>query len=330
MIIPEIVLQELERQEKFDHPGQHACRFVFLTRGQEARAGGLKTSEAKLYKRLKDTPQAMDTFLKGASEAGTLNRLVARGLAQVSGLTPSDAMHVLGLQDNWHGEAARKAAEISARIKNRFGQAIADSADALCRKIKDQLTVQSCDVILRTCSAEDGIEIGAQVPPHLLAVPLSVRPGSCNSIFRLTGLWLALELPLQPTIQLLGNALQRSVWFPGDADVANAIGAVASEVRVTLSITVSSNDGGNSISVLLPSGPRMFADEEKAMETARASVESEIRDMAEKAGADNPEFEVFIETDAPEIEGSRHFVQSRITMTATGRPKLDMKRSDGH
>ena len=54
--------------------------------------------------------------------------------------------------------------------------------------------------------------------------------------------------------------------MPEDADVANAIGAVTSEVRVVRSIQVASNDGGGSLVVLLPDGPKHFADETIAID----------------------------------------------------------------
>ena len=48
---------------------------------------------------------ALMTRLEGAA----LDRLVARGLVMLAGVTPSDASHVLGRLDSWDGTAAEKA-----------------------------------------------------------------------------------------------------------------------------------------------------------------------------------------------------------------------------
>ncbi|MEM7215212.1 MAG: hydantoinase/oxoprolinase family protein [Pseudomonadota bacterium] len=319
---PELVTRELARQEKADNPGLNFCSFAFRTPGLDGQIGNMKTSELKLYNRLTEVPQPLDTFLKGASEMGTLNRLVSRGFAQLAGFTPSDAMHVLGLQDNWNADAARAAAQVFSRMKDRYGQVVANSPESLCSRVKDQLTTQSCDVILKTCSAEDGIEIGPGAS-ELIARALSRASGFVKIGISLDRPLVGLGASAGTYYPAIGERLSTECLVPADADVANAIGAVASEVRITKSITVSSNDGGNSIAVLLPSGPKMFADEEQAMEMARTSLNEEVRELSFVAGANNPEFETSVEVNAPEIEGSRHFVQAKITISATGRPKLD-------
>ena len=53
----------------------------------------------------------------------TLNALARKNLVQVSGFTPSDAGHVLGLQDNWSAEAPRQAARPPVRQRGRGGPA---------------------------------------------------------------------------------------------------------------------------------------------------------------------------------------------------------------
>jgi len=45
--------------------------------------------------------------------------------------------------------------------------------------------------------------------------------------------------------------------------------------------------------------------------------------MADEAGAQTPVFETSVDIQAPTIDGSRHFVEAVIHMTATGRPKFD-------
>lgn len=317
---PDLVREELKRQIALDNPPRTCGRFAFRAPGMESRAGALKTTEAKLFARLTGTPQPLDTFLKGSSEAGTLNKLVSRGMAHVSGLTPSDAMHVLGLQDNWDGETAQLAASIYARMKDRFGRIIATTAEELSENIKNQLTNQSCDVILKTCSSEDGVDIGPGASA-LIARALAKTSGFVKFNVSLDRPLVGLGASASTYYPAIGKRLDTECLVPEDADVANAIGAVASEVRVSKSIQLSSSDGGGSITVLMPTGPKVFANEELAIETARSTLQEVVLGLAEEAGAEEPELETTIEVDAPMIEGSRHFVQAVVTISATGRPK---------
>ncbi len=69
-------------------------------------------------------------------------------------------------------------------------------------------------------------------------------------------------------------------------------------------------------------GPQLFSDEEQALNEARSILERDILKMADEAGAVQPVLHSQLEIEAPEIEGTRYFVQAKITMTATGRPRL--------
>src|SRR5690606_2857426 len=89
----------------------------------------------------------------------TLDRLVGRGLVHICGFTPSDAMHVLGRQDQWSEEAAQLGAQLMARSRDGSGQPIAASAKDLAQLITARLTRQSAEAVLTSCLAEDGAAI---------------------------------------------------------------------------------------------------------------------------------------------------------------------------
>ncbi|KIC06546.1 hypothetical protein RA19_25370, partial [Leisingera sp. ANG-M1] len=62
---------------------------------------GLSEREAGLLARIGMHVHPLGKILRTRMEQGSLNRLVDRGLVQVSGITPSDASHVLGRVDAW-------------------------------------------------------------------------------------------------------------------------------------------------------------------------------------------------------------------------------------
>ena len=60
-----------------------------------------------------------------------MERLVARGLVMISGVTPSDASHVLGRLDAWDAVAAEKAVRLLGRRRNGAGERFATDARAV-------------------------------------------------------------------------------------------------------------------------------------------------------------------------------------------------------
>lgn len=319
---PETVTNELDRQLALDTVSALSGRFGWKIVADDARLPNLKATEEKLLAKLSAEPQALDTLLKGSAEAGTLNRLISRGLAQVSGFTPSDAMHCLGLQDNWDSEAAQKLVEILLKQKDRFGNRIAVSVEDLCRKVKEQLTRQSADVILATCMAESGVAVGPGAQ-SLINSALNGQEGFVRLSLSLDRQLVGLGASAANYYPAIGERLSSTCVVPEHADVANAIGAVAGEVRIQRSLEVTSSDGGGSFHLLLEDGPLVFNDEKKVLDAASKKLREMLESLMDEAGSDTPVFEEEVSINAPEIEGSRHFVQAKITLTATGLPKLD-------
>lgn len=318
----EMVVTALKRQAQVEYPNHLSARFAFRIAGAEKRIGVLKPTELKVFERLTNGPQPLDMILKGASEGGTLNKLVSRGFAQVSGFTPSDAMHVLGLQDNWNEEAASLAADILCKVKDRFAQPIASSPLELCENVKKQLTIQSSDVILKTCLAEDGVEIG-EGAKELILRSLDQQKGFVNFHLELDRPLVGLGASAKVYYPAIGERLASQCLVPEHADVANAIGAVAGEVRVHKTVTITSSNGGSSFQFMSGTSLTSMSDEEGAIEKVKADLKAEITIMAKEAGAQNAVFENRVNIHAPIIDGSRHFVEAIIFMSATGRPKFD-------
>ncbi len=162
-----IVVDHLVRQVKAANAGRLDGRFALLTGVPAQMASGLSKGEAELYERITTEPQPLDRLLNSVSQAATINRLVARGLVHLSGFTPSDACHVLGLQDNWNAEAARYGAILYARRKDGAGRPLCDTPEEVSHRTYDALIRRSSEVVLETVFAEDGLE-----GPETVASPL--------------------------------------------------------------------------------------------------------------------------------------------------------------
>jgi N-methylhydantoinase A/oxoprolinase/acetone carboxylase beta subunit len=316
------VIDALERQLRAPNPGRLDGRFAVRTGVPERLAAGLTGPEAKLYEAVRMAPLPLDALLTSTAQLATLNRLVSRGLVHVSGFTPSDAAHVLARQSNWDAAAARLGAELFARRRDGRGQAIAASPEAFCERVLTALTRQSAEVILETAFAEDGLDGAATVAHALVQRAVDANHGIARLTVALDrpviGLGASASLHYAGLPPLLGN----DVVIPADADVANALGAVVGQVRVTVEATLSQPQEGIFRLSVADDAPRDFGDEEKALEEAEARIRAVVSERALAAGSDTAEIDIERNVKATVIEGRRMFIEARLVATASGRPRI--------
>ncbi|WP_419907839.1 hydantoinase/oxoprolinase N-terminal domain-containing protein [Hoeflea sp.] len=317
----EPVIAALQRQIDAGYAGRLDGRFACLTGVPERFAAGLQAQEMALFKQITGRLAPLDRLLGSASQKATLDRLMARGLVHIAGFTPSDAMHVVGRQDNWNTEAARLGAQLLARRKTGAGKPVADDAGALAQMTIDRLTRQSCEVILSACLAEDGeAQIDAKRSRSV--------DRALDRVHGIVRFHLTLDRPLvglgasaasyYPDIAAM---LASDSAIPDDADVANAIGAVVGHVRSTVTVFVTAPQED----VFAVNGAGLserFTNEDAAMDRARSIAEQAASDEALAAGAEDPLVTVREHVKAPEIEGTRSLVEARVIATADGRPRI--------
>jgi N-methylhydantoinase A/oxoprolinase/acetone carboxylase beta subunit len=317
----EAVLAELDRQLRAPNPGRMDGRFAFRTGVPEQLAAGLSTAEARLHDAIAGEPLPLDRLLASTAQNATLSRLVARGLVHVSGFTPSDAAHVLGRQENWNAAAARLGAELFARKRDGRGQPLAASPEAISERVLMVLTRRSAEAILETAFAEDGLDGAATVAHALVQRAVDGHAGITRLSVALdrpvVGLGASAPLHYAGLPELVGN---RCI-VPAGADVANALGAVVGQVRVTAEAVVTQPKEGL-FRVAAGDAVRDFTDEEAALAAAEATVRAAAAERARAAGGDAAEIEVSREVKAVTVEGQRSFVEARVVAVAAGRPRI--------
>ncbi|MFH1794742.1 MAG: hydantoinase/oxoprolinase family protein [Pseudomonadota bacterium] len=316
-----VIREHLERQLRAPNPGRMDGRFAFRTGVPERLAAGLTAPEQKLYDALTDVPQPLDRVLTSTAQAATLNRLVARGLVHVSGFTPSDAAHALGLQDNWNAATGKMAAELFARRRDGRGQPIAASPEDISRRVLDALTRRSAEVILETAFAEDGLDGAATVAHALVQRAVDGNHGIARLSVALDrpviGLGASAPLHYAGLADLVGNACV----VPRDTDVANALGAVVGQVRVSVEARVSQPKEGL-YRVAAGDLIRDFANEAAALELAEAEIRTLAAARAKEAGAEEANIELVRDIRAATVEGQRTFIEAILIATAAGRPRI--------
>jgi N-methylhydantoinase A/oxoprolinase/acetone carboxylase beta subunit len=317
----EAIAAALERQLRAPSVGRADGRFAMRTGVPERLAAGLTRPEQRLYETIGMAPAPLDALLSTNAQTVTLNRLVARGLVHICGFTPSDAAHVLGRQGNWNAATAILGARLFIRRRDGRGRPIDETPEAFSERVLAALTRASAEVILETAFAEDGFD-GAATVAHAL-VQRAVDGGA--GIARLTvaldrpvvGLGASAPLHYAGLPALVGN---RCV-VPGDTDVANALGAVVGQVRVSAQAVVSQPREGL-FRLAADGAPRDFTDEEQALAQAEALVRRLAAERARAAGTDTAEIELVRDISASTIEGQRMFIEARIVATAAGRPRI--------
>ncbi len=158
MDAPEMVHKILDNQLKSSYLSEHFARFVRPVKG--ALRTGLSPREAGLLDRIGADIHPLGEVLSTRLEYMSLKRLIERGLVQVSGVTPSDASHVLGLNRAWDREAAQKALTLFGRQRTGAGKMLATGAEEVARMVIDQLTHQTSVALLESAFAQEEDDFG--------------------------------------------------------------------------------------------------------------------------------------------------------------------------
>ena len=185
----------------------------------------------------------------------------------------------------------------------------------------DALKRRSAEVILETAFEEDGLD-GAQTVAHAL---VQRAVDADHGIARLSvaldrpviGLGASAGLHYRDLSPLIGN----SCVVPGDADVANALGAVVGQVRISVEARVSQPVEGL-FRAAAGEELRDFASENEAMEFAEGRLRELAVARAMTAGAEAVEIDMALDIRAATVEGQRTFVEALLTATAAGRPRV--------
>ncbi len=293
----------------------------FLVPQSLPRPIGLTAHEAQILDSLAEGPQPAGAVLRTRLLRTALRKLVARGLVMVSGLTPSDAAHVLVIHAAWDREAAEKVARLFARQRGNDGKRVAEDPQVLCRRIIYALTRRSAEVVLDAAFAEDGFEQAEPSRSFLAQAMLDRHAGLVRPGLSLGAPLVGLGASAPTYYPAVAELLEAEDAVPKHADVANAVGAVVGQVRIARSATISCPAEG-CFRLHLPDGPEDFTNLETARGQAEAALDAAARTAAAEAGAGA--VHVTLETDVQQaqIEGKTMVIEAKVTATATGRPRL--------
>lgn len=317
----EMVHAALDRWLSSETAGETDGRFVIPMGGN---AGGLAAREAAVLERITE-PMPVAKALTSRLEAAALDRLVARGLVMLSGVTPSDASHTLGRLDAWDGTASEKALRLLGRRRNARGERFAAEPAQLAQAIIDQLTQQTMDCLLEAAFDEDPAFAGESsevLARHRLTVAgLRNHRGIVEISARLGVPVIGLGASAPSYYGAVGERLGCKMILPEHAGVANAIGAVVGQISQRATGLVSSPGEGR-YTIHLPDGLQSFADRETALAALESALTEDASNRARAAGAEDLRLTATRDIREVEIEGRSMFIEATVTVTASGRPRV--------
>ncbi|MBC7675393.1 MAG: hydantoinase/oxoprolinase family protein [Rhodoferax sp.] len=317
----------LDRALASDVVGEHDGRFVIPMISEKMGPGqtaGISAREAQVLARI-TKPMPLAAALTSRLEFAALERLVARGLVMIAGVTPSDASHVLGKLDAWDGVAAEKAVRLLAKRRNGRGDRFAPDAATLAQAIVDQLTAQTVDCLLEAAFGEDEAFAGENadgLARHVLVkAGLSGHKGVVDLTMRLGVPVIGLGASAPSYYGAVGERLGCKMILPDYAGVANAIGAVVGQVSQRATGLVTSPTEGRFVAHFT-SGLVKYTDRDAALVAMEAALIAEATTRARAAGAEDLRIATTRDIREATVEGRAMFIEATLTATASGRPRV--------
>ena len=222
------------------------------------------------------------------------------------------------------GMEARLGATLFARKKNGYGMPLAVSAEEMARRVVARLERLSAMRVLEAALSEDGLDGDAMIASPLVARALDRSGKLVRAALLLDRPVIGLGAGAGAYYTAVGDLLGVDACVPGDADVANAIGAVVGRVRVSVTVEIITDEDGRFV---LSGAARDlthdgFAEEEAALAAARATCRTMAAEKARQAGAADIDVAVTEDIRAAMLDDQRQFISATLVATATGRPTM--------
>ena len=300
-----------------DGGGSMHGRFVLLPFGtyEGAPTGELTQREAEVLRLVTDKPQPYRKIASSMTAQRAIVSLKKKGLLQISGFTPSDAAHVLGLQSNWSTPAARMAAQLGCRLREmKFPTP--ERTEEFARDVWSETVRLTTRAILETA-------FGMSPPDDRLMNAVCSGAGTLGlANIRMTPSIpvVAVGGPVKVYYGEVGKRLGCQMVFPEFCDVANAVGAATGVVAQIATVRVG-GDGSGLFLVQSVAGASQFTEPVTAMDAAIHLARQSARDAAVAMGAQEPEVKITITRQMlPNATSDMGLLEAVVVAEAIGRP----------
>jgi N-methylhydantoinase A/oxoprolinase/acetone carboxylase beta subunit len=312
----------LERLEGLAPEGVYerssAAILDFFVRGR-APVQAVSEHEARVLSALSDGPLSR---IELSQRVGLVSPLLLHteslerlGYVQRCALTPTDVLHARGEFTAWSVPAARRALEVFADL---YGRPVEEVADLILREVVARLGFE----VLRHELGDEVAEQGSVAQGLLQAAVEGRDLGGVQLALTYARPLVAIGAPVSCFFPQVGALLKSRVIIPEHAEVANAIGAVVSEVTIREKGLI--RPGQFTQYVLhWREGICGFESLEEAVQSGGELLAELAAQRATQAGAGQPRVAVEVEErQAHDADGRAMVVEVRLQATAAGRPAL--------
>ena len=288
----------------------------------------LTPQEEKILALLKSRPFSIDELIKRTGvlfeKSLNLERLEDDFIIQRCGLTLTDLLHVTDRFERWSKESAQSYCRMFSRLTKMD---IADMAEHLLDLGVERLTLE---LLKRQLDEETDPEALHTCPVCRTLVKNLLSGGNDQYAVRidLKRPVVGIGAPIHFFLPRAAEALGAKAILPQDADVANAIGAITSNVVVKRHVRIiPDQEGGFLIEGL--AGARHFQKFGEADAFAREKLARMVRDLAWAAGTSSRVVELKTEDQIPTTANGKQIFMGRIIHAKLiGQP--DIVAGDNH
>lgn len=288
-----------------------------------------KESGKNLTKEEQDIVNALESgpcsLLELAQRSGSSHWMMLRTgrleddfIVQRCGLTPTDALQLMGEIDLWKSEAAGQIAEL-------FASRMKIDAHRFCALVMNRITDRLIEeLIKKQLNLETGLDESDDCPS--CRVLINAMLNRKDERFRVNAAFLkpiiGLGAPVRFFLLPSMDKVDAEIIIPEHADVANAVGAITSVVHAAKAVHIIPTSEGEYVLHGLPEMKR-FKRFEDASSYAEEALRNEIIILARQSGTSNED--VFIKIDdriSETADGVEVFLERIISGEITGVPDL--------
>ena len=252
-----------------------------------------------------------------------LKRLEESFIIQRCGLTLTDLLHVTGRFERWDIDAAKRICRIYSRLTKMD---IPDMAEHLIYMAAERLTLE---LLKRQLDEETDPKAlhTCQVCKILIKNLLSGGSDQYAVRIDLKRPIVGIGAPIHFFLPKAGTVLGAEVELPEDSDVANAIGAITSDILVNRHVRIIPNEEGGFLIEGI-SGARHFVKFDDADAFARNELVRMIRSLARAAGTSSRAVELQTQDKIVKTaNGTQIFLGRTIRGKLTGQPDIVVKEN---
>ncbi|MDO4555012.1 MAG: hydantoinase/oxoprolinase family protein [Lachnospiraceae bacterium] len=269
------LLKDIEQDDKYNKDEKALCRAVTEKPLSIREAAKVLNSEFYIIKRI-------------------LTRLEEDGIIIRSGLTPTDIMHIKGDYTEFNKEASIYAARLV--CQSYYGKELEELCDSVYEMVEKRLYENIARIILTTECEElknETLDAQSQSLIHYSYQLAKKGLGECSlsaPLFQLKTKLVGVGAPMHIFLPEVARLFGTEAILPKYASVANAIGAIASKITVTVDVYLRPRPNREEgYDAVMPEEKRFFLEYEEACEFIKQAGCDYASQKAKERGAETVE-----------------------------------------